>query len=399
MIGENRRQVTLRLVGRPFAIVLVCLLTGCYGERISYFPLPESGRAVVRSEAQAFVVDTLFADLVRPYSMAFLPDGTVLITERRGHLLVVRDGRVRETLVGGNVPTELRDFALHPAYQRNGWIYLSYYVEPTEDEPGWTSVMRARLEGSRLVDDQPIYSAGPFREGAEWYGSRIEFDAEGHLYVTVGQRYLWGTPRTRGQFAAWPGAQDLSSPSGKTMRLRDDGSIPPDNPFVGTPGALPEIFTYGHRQHQGLVRHPLTGEIWSTEHGEMGGSELNLLRSGFNYGWPLATFSLNYDSTHIADPYGDGLEPPVHHWTPSIAPSGLDFVVGGRYPGWEGDLMVASLVGQMLVRSVFVGDRVVHDEKLLQGIGRVRSVRLAPDGYLYLLVEDPGMLVRLLPAD
>src|SRR5690606_38618433 len=203
--------------------------------------------------------------------------------------------------------------------------YISYYQNPTETVPARTVVMRARLEGDRLVDEDAIYAAGPFRENAEWYGSRITFDRSNHLYVAVGQRYLWDAPPARGQKPAWPGAQDLKSPSGKTMRLLDDGSIPPDNPFVNEPDALPEIFTLGHRQHQGLLMHPETGEIWSTEHGEFGGSELNLLKPGANYGWPLATFSLNYDSTKIADPYMDGMEPPVHHWTPSIAPSGLDF--------------------------------------------------------------------------
>lgn len=391
----------MKIISRAWAVgALGVVLCACSQRNPpAYFPHSSGSPEVVSSEEQSFVVDTLFADLVRPYGMEFLPNGTMLITERRGHLLVVRNGEVRATLVGGNVPLGLRDVILHPDYEENGWIYISYYVDPTEEEPGRTVVMRGRLEGDRLFDDEVVYSAGPFRENGEWYGSRIVLDRAGYLYVTVGQRYLWGTPPTRGQKAAWPAAQDLSSPSGKTMRLFDDGSIPPDNPFVHVAGALPEIFTYGHRQHQGLLSHPLTGELWSTEHGELGGSELNLLKRGLNYGWPLATFSRNYDSTFIADAHGEGFEPPVHHWTPSIAPSGLDFVTSELYPEWEGNVLVASLVRQMLIRGVVDDDRITHTEELLQGIGRVRTVKVAPDGYIYVLVEEPGLLVRLLPVN
>lgn len=365
----------------------------------AYVPVSMRELPVVESEAQSFKVDTILADLERPYSMAFLPDRSILITERRGHLLVVREGQIAERLVGGNVPTELRDLALHPDYDSNGWIYISYYVEPSEEAGARTVVMRARLEGDRLTDDEVIYSAGPFRNEAEWFGSRIVFDREGFLYVTVGGRTMWDAPRHEDEDLGRLGAQDLTIPGGKTMRLADDGGIPNDNPFLNTPDALPEIFTYGHRQHQGAVIHPETGEIWTTDHGEMGGSELNVLKSGFNYGWPLATFSLNYDSTYIADPYGEGLEPPIHHWTPSIAPSGLDFVTSDRYPGWKGNLLVASLIQQMINRSVVdENGRVVHDEKLLEGIGRVRTVKVAPDGYIYFLTEAPGMLVRLIPV-
>jgi aldose sugar dehydrogenase len=390
----------MRLLALAPVAGLALILGSCGGPTLDgrYFPITPAGLDVVHSEVQVFVVDTVLTGLVRPYGMAFLPDGAVLVTERRGHLLVLRKGRIEATLQGGNVPTELRDITLHPRYEENGWIYFSHYVDPTSEEPARTVVVRARLEGDRLVDDEVVYSAGPFRSDGNWYGSRIAFDREGYLYVTVGGRAMWGAPPDRDRVAARIDAQDLTIPGGKTMRLFDDGRVPPDNPFLDTPGALPEIFTYGHRQHQGLVLHPWTGELWSTEHGEMGGSELNVLRSGGNYGWPLATFSLNYDTTHIAAPYGEGLEAPFHHWTPSIAPSGLDFVTSDLYPAWKGNVLVASLVQQLLVRGVIEDGRFLHDERLLEGIGRVRTVKVAPDGLIYVLSEDPGVLVRLLPA-
>jgi aldose sugar dehydrogenase len=375
------------------------VLTACGGgvPQPLYFPLPSQPLEVVRSEVQAFVVDTIFSGLERPFSLAFLPDNTVLITERRGEILVVRDGEVHATLAGSNVPEGLRDIVLHPRYAETGWIYLSYYVDPGEDSPARTVVMRARLRGDRLVDDEVIFTAGPFRDRGEYFGSRLAFDRDENLHILVGQRNKWGTPPDRGVARAY--AQDLASPSGKTMRVRDDGSIPPDNPFVDIPGALPEIFTYGHREHQGLALHPVTGELWSTEHGEMGGTELNILRKGLNYGWPLATFSLNYDTTHIADPFGDGFEPPIHHWTPSLPPAMLDFVTGDRYPAWRGNVMIGTLRPEKLVRLVVEGERVVHEESLLEGIGRIRTVRMAPDGYLYLVTEDTGLLLRLVPVD
>ncbi len=184
------------------------------------------------------------------------------------------------------------------------------------------------------------------------------------------------------------------------MRLYDDGQIPSDNPFVDTPGALPEIFTYGHREHQGLVLHPDSGEIWSNEHEEKGGDEVNILRPGLNYGWPKATYSLEYNGTPITpDTLLNGMEPPVHHWTPAIAPSGMDFIKGGRYRGWEGDLFSGSLIQRMLNRSVIENGVIVGDEKLLEHIGRVRDVRVAPDGYLYLITEDTGLMVRLIPSE
>lgn len=374
----------------PISAGFILLTAACNDREIesSYFPIPDRELKVIHSEVQSFMVDTVLTNLNRPWSMEFLPDGKVLITERQGNILVVKNGVLQENPVEGNIPAGLRDIRIHPQYEGNRLIYLSYYVDPVENDGGYTKLMRGRLENEILVDEETIYSAGPFRERGEWTGSRITFDNDEYLYFAVG---------IRGERM---NAQDKTHHSGKTMRLHDNGTIPSDNPFVDTPGALPEIYTYGHREHQALVLHPETGEIWSNEHGEMGGDEINILRPGLNYGWPKATYSLEYDGSYITeDTLRSGMQPPLHHWTPSIAPSGMDFVTGTRYPGWEGDLFSGSLIQRMLNRSIVENGEITGDEKLLEHIGRVRNVRIAPDGFLYLITEDTGLMVRLLPVD
>lgn len=379
------RLLLLSTVLLIFGILLVACSRPDEGR---YFPLPKGELDVVRSESQSFMVDTVLTGLNRPWSLEFLPDDKVLITEREGNILLVKNGQLQENPLKGNIPEGLRDIQLHPRYDENSWIYLSYYVEPTEEGGGYTELMRGKLIDDTLENEEILYSAGPFNQGGGFTGSRIAFDNEEYLFFLVGIR------------GDRMNAQDKSHHSGKTMRLNDDGTVPSDNPFLDVPGTLPEIYSYGHREHQGLVRHPETGEIWSTEHGEMGGDELNIIRRGLNYGWPLATHSLEYDGSTISeDPYLKGTEPPAHFWTPAINPSGLDFVIGDRYPGWNGNLFVGSLRPRMLNRSVLEDGHVIHDEKLLEGIGRVRSVKFAPDNFLYLLTEDTGLLVRLIPVE
>jgi len=357
-----------------------------------YFPLPAKPSNVVKSDAQAFMVDTVVSGLTMPWSMAFLPDSSVLIAERSGKLLRVKQGILQTSPVGGQVPTGLRDVQLDPGFSSNGYLYLSYYIEPTKKEGGYTVLMRGRLDGSRLTDDTILYKAGPFKEGGFWYGSKIALDQKGHVYLTVGQRTIDDRHR-------WKTVQDLSNPSGKVIRLNMDGSIPVDNPFVHKAGARPEIYTYGHRQPEGLFYDAHTGQIWEDEHGEMGGCELNLLKPGGNYGWPLVTFSRNYDGTIISkDTARAGMESPVHYWIPSLAPGGMAFVYGDRYPGWDGDLFVGSLVQRMLNRCVMDGNHVLRDERLLEDIGRVREVEFGPDHFLYLMTEDTGLLIRLIPV-
>jgi len=352
-----------------------------------YFPLPAKVRNVVKSESQLFMVDTVVSGLTRPWSMTFLPDKSVLIAERSGALLRVKNGKVQEKPVGGNLPKELRDVKLDPQYEKNGLIYISYYIDPVRPDGGYTALMRARLDGDKIVENKFLYKAGPFNQNAFWYGSKITFDRAGYLYFTVG---ISGDRKN---------AQDLSNPAGKTMRFNHDGSIPSNNPFVHTPGALPEIYSYGHRMHEGMMYDPKTDKIWSTEFGELGGDELNIIKPGANYGWPEVTFSLEYTGKIISkDSLRADIEPPVHHMT--IAPSDLDFVYGDRYPGWDGNVFIGGLRKSMpfLLRTVLKNNVFIHDEELLENIGRVRDVKYGPDKFLYVMTEDTGLIVRLVPV-
>lgn len=343
-------------------------------------------------ERSVFTPEQVVADLGIPWGMAFLPDGSMLITEKSGSVIHFRDGV--KTEVRGVPPVYVRgqgglmDIELHPDYESNGWIYLSYASEEGEGKGGHTALARARLSGGQLTGLQVLYKARPNTTAGQHFGSRIEFDGDGYLYFTIGER---------GQRDENP--QDLSRDGGKVYRLHDDGRIPADNPFVSQKGALPAIYTYGNRNPQGMARHPETGEIWIHEHGPRGGDEINILKKGANYGWPVITYGINYSGTKITDKTAmEGMEQPIHYWVPSIAPSGMCFVTSGRYPEWKGSLLVGSLSFQYLERLELDGRRVLRREKLMDGIGRVRNVRQGPDGYIYVAVEGKG-IYRLLPRD
>jgi aldose sugar dehydrogenase len=283
----------------------------------------------------------------------------------------------------------LLDVALHPQYAKGkNWIYLSY-GDKSPDGLGMTAVIRGRLREGAFVDQQQIFKAdvAQYRSGGQRFGSRLLFDGQGHLFFSVGDR-------------AHPGdEQDLSHPNGKVHRVNDDGSIPPDNPFVHRPGALPSIWSYGHRNPQGLAFSPITGELWETEHGPRGGDELNIIHKGHNYGWPVITYGINYDGTPITDhTTQEGMEPPITYWVPSIAASPIAFYTGERFPRWKNNLLLGSLAGQDLRRLVIEGHAVTHQEILFQGIGRVRDVVNGPDSYLYIVLNQPDRLVRLIPS-
>ena len=339
-----------------------------------------------------FRLVSVAAGLDHPWAMAFLPDGAVLITERPGRLRIVRDGVLDPVPVAG-VPDVvargqggLLDIALHPDYARTGWLYLSY-AGPGRGGAG-TEVARARLAGHALTDLEVIFRAAPKSGGGRHFGSRLAFDPAGHLYVTSGERGDGGR------------AQDLGDHGGKIIRLNDDGSVPADNPFVGSTTARPEIFAYGNRNPQGLATHPDTGAIWAHEHGPRGGDEVNIIGAGINYGWPLVTYGRAYTGGRI----GDGtsrpdVQEPLTVWVPSIAPSGMAFYRGTAFPNWDGDLFVGALAGRLLVRLEVAGDRIVGEERLLTDFGeRIRDVRLGPDGTLYLLTDSAnGRLLRLEP--
>jgi len=367
--------------------------------RSSYFPVPSKVRNVIGSETMQFMVDTVVSGLTLPWSMAFLPDQkTVLIAERSGALVIVREGKKLSEPVQGPVPQSLREVKLHPGFASNHLVYLTYYIEPKKDSArsktyfgGYAVLMRGKLENDVLSDTQVLYKVGPFKENGFWYGNKLAFDKNGALYMTIGQRTIEHMHR-------WNTAQDNKVISGKIIRLNDDGTIPKDNPFIDSAGVLPEIYSLGHRMPEGLVYNKRTGQLWENEHGENGGCELNLLGPGKNYGWPKTTFSINYDGTIITtDTVLPGMELPVHYWKSALAPAGMDFVYGAHYPGWDGNLIIGSLVQKRLNRTIMQGDKAVRDEKLIQGIGRVRDVTFGPDEFLYALTEDTGLLVRVLP--
>lgn len=344
------------------------------------------------SEELSFGLELVAEGLEIPWGMAFLPGNDILVTERKGTLRLIRNGELLSEPIAG-VPEVyargqggLLDIVLHPEYEMNGWIYLSYAVPGPGG--GHTALMRAKLDGHSLKDQEVLFTGSPFSSAGQHFGSRIAFDNDHFVYLSIGDR------------GARDEAQNPQNYHGVVIRLHDDGRIPEDNPFVGHPDYRPEIYAYGTRNIQGMVKHPITGEIWSHEHGPRGGDEINVIRKGKNYGWPKVTHGRNYSGTMITpDTTLPGMEDPLHHWTPSIAPSGLAIVHGNRYPAWDGNLMVGALRRQKIERVVLSEDKssVIHRERLLQNIGRVRDVRMGPDGFLYFAEESAGRIFRIVP--
>ena len=350
---------------------------------------------VISSAEHDFRVVVLTRGLEHPWGLAFLPDGRLLVTERPGRLrLVAADGTLDPRPVEGLPPIAaqgqggLLDVALHPQFAENGLVYLSYAARGTGGIG--TEAARGRLVDHRLEDVKVLFRQQPKSGGGRHFGSRLVFDRQGQFYITLGDR---------GEMAR---AQKLDDLAGKIVRLTADGQIPPDNPFVNRTGARPEIYSLGNRNVQGAALHPVTGELWTHEHGPQGGDEVNVIRAGRNYGWPVITYGVEYViGTKIGEgTQKPGMEQPLHIWVPSIAPSGLAFYQGDRFPGWRGDLFVGALRGQMLVRLRFDGEKLVREERLLEGeLGRIRDVRAGPDGYLYLLTDaDDGVIARLEPV-
>ncbi len=357
-----------------------------------YFPEPAADGEVHESEKLNFRVETVVTGLGVPWGMAFLPNGTVLVTERSGDLRIIENGELREEPISGspevvaNGQGGLLDVELHPDYENNGWIYLSY--SKAGDGGAATSIVRAQLEDYELINHEEIYTGNVFSNAGQHFGSRIGFDGDGFLYFSIGDRGDMNT------------AQDITNSNGNLFRLHDYGSIPEDNPFVGEEG-LDEIFAYGLRNIQGMATHPETGVIWTNLHGPRGGDEINVHdKPGANYGWPEITHGVNYDGSEITpDTAKAGMEQPVFHWTPSIAPSGMAFITGERYPNWVGDSFHGALSFQLLSRVELNGNEFVHEERILEGIGRIRAVEMAPDGYLYFSNESNGTINRLIPVD
>lgn len=356
-----------------------------------------------RSAFHVYRMVTVVDGLEHPWSIAFLPGGDMLVTERPGRLRIVRDGALLPDPVPG-VPKVLAqgqggllDVVPHPDFATNRLIYLSFSKPIGDGSEATTAVVRGRFENDRLTGVEEIFEA--VSRGRGHYGSRLAFDRTGFLFITVGDRQA----PPRGDVMAHP-AQDLSNHHGTTIRLHDDGRVPADNPFVGRPGARPEIWSYGHRNAQGLAIHPETGDVWLTEHGPQGGDELNLVRPGKNYGWPVIGYGVNYRSgTAIHEgTHREGMETAVRFWVPSIATSGLMIYTGDRFPAWRGNLFVGGMAGEQLARLTMAGQRVEGEETLVRRMGRIRDVRQGPDGYIYLAIDDRGggktPIVRLEPA-
>ncbi|MDP4733472.1 MAG: PQQ-dependent sugar dehydrogenase [Limnohabitans sp.] len=357
--------------------------------------LAQDRSSLITSEKHAFRLATLVTGLENPWSVAFLPDGRMLVTERAGRLRLVRaDFRLDPKPIDGLPEVVERgqgglfDVALHPQYAQNGWIYWAYNAPGTG---GWgTDLARGKLQGHRMTEVQVLFSMQPKTRSSQHFGGRIVFDKSGMLYLTLGDR----GDKDR--------AQKLDDHAGSVIRLHDDGRVPADNPFVNRAGALPEKWTLGNRNMQGAALHPQTGELWTHEHGPQGGDEVNVMRPGLNYGWPVITYGVNYGlGTRIGEGQTKpGMVQPLYKWVPSIAPSGMAFVSGSQFSQWQGDLLVGALRGQLLVRLVLDGEKVLREERLLQGrAGRIRDVRMGPDGLVYLLSDGPdGALMRLEPV-
>ncbi|WP_460924384.1 PQQ-dependent sugar dehydrogenase [Pontibacter brevis] len=360
---------------------------------------PDKGRGgttIYRSEEFSFRLDTVATGLEVPWGMAFLPDGDMLVTERSGTLYRLTKNRQLQEIEGAPpVLAEgqggLLDVELHPDFENNNLIFLSYsaFKEEGGEVLSTTAIMRARLQGNALTDQKQIFEGMPYAKTRHHYGSRMEFGPDGLLYFSMGDR--GGTHEN---------PQDLSRHAGKIHRIKVDGTIPPDNPFVHKRGALPSIYTYGNRNPQGMAINPNTRELWMHEHGPKGGDEVNIMQKGANYGWAVVTYGIDYNGSIISDQQQkEGITAPIHYWVPSIAPSGMAFVTGNRYKGWEGDLLSGSMSFKFLSRAKVEGNNIVGEERLLQDIGRVRDVKMSPDGYVYIAVEKPGIIYRLVPTE
>lgn len=357
---------------------------------------------VYKSSVHDYRLVTVAEGLVQPWAMTFLPGGDLLVTERPGRLRIVRGGKLLPTPVTGVPEVDARaqggllDVVAHPNFATNKLIYLSY-SKPTGVGVATTAVARGRFENNALVDVKDVFVADT--KGAPGhYGSRIAFDKSGMMFVTVGERQVPST----GDLEKHP-AQDLSNHHGKVIRLFDDGRVPPDNPFVGTSGAKPEIWSYGHRNPQGLAIHPTTGDVWATEHGPQGGDELNLIQKGLNYGWPVIGFGVNYrtgTAIHTSTMRA-GMEQPKHLWVPSIATASLMIYTGDKFPAWKGSFFVGGLSGQRIVRLTTDGTVFNVEDNLVRTKGRIRDVKQGPDGFIYFSIDDaqakPTAVMRMEP--
>jgi glucose/arabinose dehydrogenase len=362
------------------------------------FPKPELGK-VTKTQHEDYKIEMVVEEgLKNPWAIAFLPDGRKLVTEKAGRLRIIdATGKLLPEPVKGTPKVidhgqgGLMEVAVHPDYEKNGWIYLGYSDGSREgkDVKTLTTYVRGKLKDGEWTGQELIWKADPkFYSGAGvHFGTRLVFD-KGYVYFPVGER------------GGWMEAQDVENPKGKMIRLHDDGRVPADNPKFDGKTPVPGLWSYGHRNPQGLDIDPRDGSIWSTEHGPRGGDELNLIQTGHNYGWPVITYGMNYDGTPITGiTEKEGMDQPVIYWQPSIAACGLSFYRGDKFPKWKNDLFAGALAQQEIRRLRIVDRKVVEQEVVLKNIGRVRDVTDAPDGFIYVILNGPDRVVRLVPAE
>ncbi|MSU49918.1 MAG: glucose sorbosone dehydrogenase [Opitutus sp.] len=359
--------------------------------------IPSNGPAptsvAVKSEKAAFRLETFAGPLDTPWGIVFLPGNRMLVSDRIGELRMIEKGVLVPAPIRDTPKPFVRqdggylDLIAHPDYAKNGWLYLAYTELGANRSSSMTRVVRGKIREGAWVEQQDIFKADQkyYYNDTSHYGCRFLFDRAGHLFFTLGER---------GNAAD---AQNITSPLGKIHRVFDDGRIPPDNPFVGRAGACESIWTYGNRHVQGLQFHPVTGKLWATEHGPRGGDELNRIEPGRNYGWPVASNGLAQRDEKIEGPAHEGMESPVAWWSPSVASAAIEFYTGDRFPPWKNNLFIACLVGRQLKRLETDGDKVVHQEILFAEMGRVRDVVTGPDGLIYLAMNNPGRIARLVP--
>ena len=346
-----------------------------------------SANEVISTEKVKIKVETFADGLENPWGLVFLPDGRALVTERDGRLRIVSSkGKLSAPLNGvPKVDTRgqggLLDVAIDPDFAENKFVYLSF-AEPGDGGTNSTAVARGMLTATGLANVEVIFSQAPKVVSTLHFGSRIVFDDAGHMFISLGER---SKSEFRGQ------AQDRGSDLGKVVRLNRDGTIPDDNPYVGKQGMRPEIWSYGHRNQQGAAMNPWTHELWTNEHGPRGGDEINIVKAGQNYGWPVVSYGINYDGTPVGkgEKTGPAFTDPVHYWVPSIGVSGMAFYTDDAIAAWKGNLFVGGMAIPKLVRLELDGDKIVHEEALLTDLGsRIRTVKQGPDGALYLLTDD-----------
>ncbi len=345
------------------------------------------------NQSITITVDTIAKGLDKPWGFAILAKETFLISDRNGSLYLIKD---KQKIKIKNVPKTraegqggLLDIALHPQYNTNGWIYISYSKPKKIDDVdhSTTAIFRAKLKDTSLYEVEEIFEAKPYVTTKHHYGCRMVFDNNGYLFFGVGER---------GKHFEYP--QKLDNDLGKIHRIFDDGKIPTDNPFYNTPNANKSIYTYGNRNPQGITMHPITGQIWENEHGPKGGDEVNIIKPGVNFGWPVISYGINYNGSSLTKIRAKtGMEQPFYYWVPSIAPSAMCFVTGNNYKQWDGDILASSLKFKYLERLIIKDNKVVGNEKLLKNVGRMRNVVMGTDGYIYITIEDPGTVLRLLP--